>query len=150
MGPIDMSKNFRSATFALIALSVTGSASAQSLNPLLDAHEGESRISAAITLPLGKSADSRRTAPRFEIVSQRRMPGGLLPVVARDEHRRWQERRIGFTLDGSNQLMINGRPTQSFDQRRNLNTLETIGVVAGIFLVVSTIVVIEGFDDFGE
>ena len=125
----------------------TASASAQSFNPVLDPHQGETRIVGAITIPLGQSTDQRRTAPRVELISRSRTPDGILPVIARDEERRWQERRIGFTLDGSDQMMINGRPLTAPDERVGLNTLETVGVVVGVIAVGSMVILATNTDD---
>lgn len=98
---------------------------------------------AAVTIPLGHSRDDSLTAPRFELITRTRAPSSVLAVVARDEDRRWQERRIGFTLDGSDQFMINGRPLPVNDQRDGISTLGAVGIGVGVLLVVSAIVLVD-------
>ena len=136
------------ASLATAILSGASGASAQSLNPALNPVEGETRIMAAITVPLGGSRDTARTAPRVEIISRNRTPDGILPLVARDEERRWQERRIGFTLDGSDQLMINGRRAIAADDenRDGISTLGVIGIGVGALLIITVATLADGVD----
>ena len=126
-----MKGGWKNGLLALGALSLHAQATAQSINPALDPHQGETRVSAAITIPLGHASDRTRSAPRLEIVSRTRAPGSTLPIVARDDERRWRERRIGFTLDGNEQLMLNGKPLALAEDQQNLDTTETILVVVG-------------------
>lgn len=136
------------ATFGAFACSALAlPASAQSVNPALDPHQGETRLSAALTIPLGQSTDARRNVPRFEIVSQSRTPESMLPTVSRAEKLRWRERRIGFTLDGSDQFLINGRPIAEPEASNNLNTLETVGIVGGAILLGSIVILATNTDD---
>lgn len=127
------------AAVAATCLANAPQVAAQSINPAFDAHQSETRVSAAITIPLGHSRDTRTTAPRFELITRTRAPDDILAIVARDEERRWQERRIGFTLDGSDELMLNGRPMAHAHKSANLDTTETILVVVGGVLVVGIV-----------
>ena len=133
---------------AVMALAMP--AHAQSINPALDQQRVETQVSAAITIPLGASSDSRRTAPRFEIIARTSSPETVLPIIARDEANRWQERRIGFTLDGSDSLMINGRPVEMQTDAANLNTGETILVVGGVIVLALAIAFAASIDDIAE
>lgn len=133
---------------AVMALAMP--AHAQSINPALDQQRVETQVSAAITIPLGASSDSRRTAPRFEIIARTSSPETVLPIIARDEANRWQERRIGFTLDGSDSLMINGRPVEMQTDTANLNTGETILVVGGVIVLALAIAFAASIDDIAE
>lgn len=118
------------------ALLATGSvASAQSINPALDAQEREVQVTAAFTVPLGTSMDRRETAPRFEIIARNRAPSSDIIVVAQNDDQRWRERRIGVTLDGRYALMMDGQPTQPDSDHAHLNTLETVLVAGGVLLV---------------
>ena len=123
----------------LAALSLTSGLAAQSINPALDQHQSETRIVGAITIPLGQSTDRRRTAPRVEIIARSRTADGILPTIVRVEEQRWQERRIGFTLDGSETLMVNGQPAYGPDEGANLDTGETILVGLGAIVLVGAI-----------
>ncbi len=143
-----MHKTIKAALTVSLIAGAASAASAQSHNPALNPAEGETRIMAAITLPLGHSRDNASTAPRVELISRSRTPDGILPIVARDEERRWQERRIGFTLDGSDQLMINGRAMQWEDSehRDGISTLGVVGIGVGVLLAVSVITFADGVD----
>ncbi|MDJ0978233.1 MAG: hypothetical protein QNI87_06835 [Erythrobacter sp.] len=129
---------------SLIGLGLSPPAAAQSF----DAFDRETRVSAAITIPLGESKDRRQTAPRFEIIARHRAPSQDLRLVARQDELRWQERRIGITLDGSETLMLNGRAVEGLDDQSNLDTVETVLVVSGGVLVASLIVFAIAIDDF--
>lgn len=140
---------------AFIASLVIGGASggsAQSINPSLNPGQGETRVVAAITIPLGHSRDRANTAPRVELISRSQTPDGVLPVVARDQQRRWQERRIGFTLDGTDQVMINGRAMQWDDteNRDGISTLGAVGIGLGLLTALTIAVVADADDAFDD
>ncbi|WP_108789958.1 hypothetical protein [Erythrobacter sp. Alg231-14] len=138
----------KTAFIASLMIGGASGASAQSLNPSLNPGESETRILAAITVPLGHARDRASTAPRVELISRSRATDGVLPVVARDEQRRWQERRIGFTLDGSDQLMINGRAMQWDDgeNRDGISTLGAVGIGLGLLTALSIAVITDSKD----
>ncbi len=138
----------RATLAASLIAGAASAASAQSLNAALNPAEGETRIVAAITVPLGHSHGNTSTAPRVELISRSRVPDGILPVVIRDEERRWQERRIGFTLDGSDQVMINGRAIQlgGSEDRDGISTLGAVGIGLGVVLAVSIVTFADGVD----
>jgi len=143
----------KAALTASLTIGALSGASAQSLNPSLDPNDGDTRIVAAITVPLGQSRDRARTAPRVELIARSRAPNAILPVVARDEERRWNERRIGFTLDGSEQLMINGRPMMMEQDGDGISTLGAIGIGVGVLLAATIITLADGVDaieDLGD
>lgn len=145
-----MDRKTKAALAALVAATFASGASAQSINPALDPSQGDTRVLAAVTLPLGHASDRTATAPRFEIISRSRTSDGVLAVVARDEERRWQERRIGFTLDGSDQLMINGRAVrfayEGSESGDGISTLGAIGIGVGILLIGTIFVISDGVD----
>lgn len=119
---------------------------AQSINPALNGHQNEARVSLALTMPLGHAADKRRTAPRVELIARSTRPDGILPIVARDEDRRWQERRIGFTLDGSDTFTINGAPLTKTEHRDGISTVGWVAIGLGT-LVVATVLVADDLRD---
>ncbi len=108
---------------------------AQSINPALDRAQGETQVAAAITIPLGHSADRTQTAPRVELITRSRTASDELDFTFRNDQTQWQERRLGFTLDGSDRFMINGQPLAAPDTKNNLNTGETFLVIGGVILV---------------
>ena len=131
----------------LLALAHATPLAAQSINPALDRQQqSESRLSAAITIPLGASPDARRTAPRFEIIAATRIPDGTSPSPAANNNPHWQERRLGWTLDGSNQLMLNGQPHAKNDRRDGISTAAAVGIGLGAVLVL-TFAFAQGVED---
>ncbi|MEP3422330.1 MAG: hypothetical protein ABJN35_11390 [Erythrobacter sp.] len=147
-----MRQSIKAALIASLIAGGASGASAQSLNPSLNPGESETRILAAITVPLGHSRVRANTAPRVELISRSQTPDGVLPVVARDEQRRWQERRIGFTLDGSDQVMINGRAMQWEDgeNRDGISTLGAVGIGLGVLTALTIVVVADTTDAFTD
>ena len=141
---------FTSAMAGMAAVLFASGATAQSINPALDRQQAETQIVGAITIPLGDSSDQRRTAPRFEIISRSRTADGNSPVIARDNDRRWQERRVGFTLDGSDTVMINGKPAYGPSDRADLNPVETVLVVVGISAVVAVVALAVHADNLSD
>ena len=125
----------------LCAVALSSSAAAQSINPALDRQQGETQIVGAITVPLGSSPDERRTAPRFEIIT-RTDGSAASPLLARDNERQWQERRIGVTLDGSSTLMLNGQPLSRDGDKANLDTGEVALIIGGVLLAAGIYTVI--------
>lgn len=119
---------------------------AQSINPALDRQKSESRISAAVTVPLGASRDSRQTAPRVEIIARSRAPEAAFAMIARDNDRDWQERRVGFTLQSRPSVMINGRSLSSAEQADGITTGGAIAIGLGALLALSTATLIDGVD----
>ena len=133
----------------LLALAHATPLAAQSINPALDRQQkSESRLSAAITIPLGASPDARRTAPRFEIIAATRIPDGTSPSPAANNNPHWQERRLGWTLDGSNHLMMNGRPLDMGPHRDGISTGAAVGIgLALVGVVALTALVLDDAKD---
>ena len=123
--------------WAILALAHSAPLAAQSINPALDRQQSESRLSAAVTIPLGASPDIRRTAPRFEIIAATRIPDGTSPTIAANNNLQWQERRLGWTLDGSNHLMMNGRPLDMGPHRDGISTGTAVGIGLGVVALVA-------------
>jgi hypothetical protein len=112
-------------------------ACAQSLNPALDRLERETQVMAAVTLPLGRSADKRETAPRFELLVRNRTPeatpdrqSSLIGQL------RWRESRIGFTLDEKPNLLVNGSLPPEGDRRDGVSTLGWVAIGAGAVVAI--------------
>jgi len=145
-----MKYRIKPAALLAASFSLTSPLSAQSYNPALDLQQRETRISAAITIPLGHSSDRRQTAPRVEIITRSRAPDGFSPIIARAEEQRWQERRIGLTLDGSKALMINGRPMPAQDQQDGISTVAGIAIGVGVVALVSAALLLDGITDLGD
>ncbi len=134
------------ATLAVAAMAFLASgAAAQSINPALDRNQSETQVVGAVTVPLGQSTDRQLTAPRFEIISRSRTNGSDA-IVERNEEPRWQERRIGPTLDGRETLMINGQPLASEDRGDGISTLGAVGIGFGVILALSIAVVADADD----
>lgn len=134
----------------LASIALSSGAAAQSINPSLDRQQGETQVVGAITVPLGASSDARRTAPRFEIIARSDSGGTTSPVVVRDHERDWQERRIGFTLDGSETLMLNGRPAAVGETRDGVSTFGAIAIGVGVLLVISAFTLADAVDDLND
>lgn len=137
------------AGMAILAL-FTAPLHAQSYNPILDQQRGDTQVSAAITIPLGQSNDARRTAPRFEIITRSTRPDSILPIVARDDQRRWDERRIGITLDGSDALMLNGEPLPEPEHGDGVSTFGGIGIGVGVLVLAAGITALVWIDRADE
>lgn len=145
-GPLNLSKILNSGAFALAALCLPASAAAQSYDPA----QTETQVAAAFTLPLGHSTERSRTAPRLELVTRTRLPDSGLEIAYRDSDRRWQERRMGLTLDGRQSLMLNGREMRAPDRQHGVSTgvLTAGGVV--LALGIGTLIVYDMIDDASE
>lgn len=137
-------------TSGILALTLCAPLAAQSINPALDRGQRESQIVGAITVPLGQSNDARRVAPRFEIISRSRASDSIATVITRDNELRWQEHRVGFTIDGSDALMLNGRPLDAGERRDNISTLGAIAIGVGALLVASAFYLGDKIDDISS
>jgi hypothetical protein len=145
-----MTFKMKAAAAGVLAASMASPTAAQSINPSLDPYQGETHVVAALTIPLGHSLDKRHVAPRAEIIARSRLPASTPEVVARDDERRWQERRVGFTLGGQTALLINGQPVHKDNHRDGVSTLGAIGIGVGVVLVGSIILFAIEADDIGE
>jgi len=134
----------------LVCIALSSGAAAQSINPALGRQQSETQVVGAITVPLGASSDTRRTAPRFEIIARSDTGGTASPVIERDQERDWQERRIGFTLDGSETLMLNGRPAAIGETRDGVSTVGAIAIGVGVLLAVSVFALADAVDDLND
>jgi len=145
-----MSFSFRLSISAFSAMALTGTAMAQSVHPALDRQAHETQIVGAISIPLGHTSDKRMTAPRIELINRSRTRNRLLPMVVRDETQRWNERRIGLSLDGNETLTLNGRPAPALENRNGINTVEGIAIGVGVIALGYAIAFAASIDDIAD
>ncbi|MEO0462822.1 MAG: hypothetical protein AAF127_06805 [Pseudomonadota bacterium] len=122
-------------------------AAAQFLNPTIDTGRADTQVVGAVTIPLGTAKDTRRTAPRLEIITRRQAGTPFQSIIARDAERRWREQRIGVTLDRDMTLMFNGQPAAATEKKQGVSTLGAVGIGVGVLALVGGIVLITDFND---
>ncbi len=133
----------------LIASLFPTGVSAQSLHPLHQYGERDMRSSINLTIPLGGKRNAATSKPQINLsfqqhrVQQHRynFSPSSLDVNSSAYNLQPRQARIGFTLDQSPQLMMNGKPHQLPEGTSNASTLGKVGIGAAALVGIGVLVV---------
>jgi hypothetical protein len=132
----------KSLIVVLVALGLWGQALAQPADPLRSGVER--RVTAGIAIPFGPRG--RTETPQLQLRGSTISRGDT--ALTASERDRWQPRRerstrIGFTLERSPQLTLDGREPGPNDDRRGLSTLGYVAIGVGVAAVVGGVLLLE-------
>ena len=133
-------------TCQLAALPTLAQAQSSDFNHAFARHGTEARMS--FTIPLGNSPDKRKMAPRLNlgVRNYTQTSTSSRDWVMREDLHAFKEVRLGFTLEETPQLMMNGQVLiLSEDKQANIGTVGKIGLGVGAVALVGVAVIAIAF-----
>lgn len=130
--------------FALALVASSSLANAQSNLASQMQGQHESRVRVGLVVPFGSAGNQAERAPRLEAWSEHQRHGNTdMSWMSGDRRGKAVPLRLGITLDGQSQMMLNGRELPQQSSKQGVSTVGWIAIGVGVAVLAFGVVLID-------